>query len=547
MVGSGPPFHKTRMKDLKRESLASTLLGDFSKKLVTNTFFNLLGRSWSFLVSLLLTPYILSHLNVGDFGAWVLFAIFTYSFNLLDLGLGSSFVKYISAYHTYDDYDRVNKVIFSGLAFYSLFGVLLTIVGLFIGHPLLQLFRIANASEVYFLVLLTCAVTNIGAMFLSVFKGIQRMDTSNSIEIRMSVVNVLGTIIFLEAGLGMFGLALNSLINAILTLILTAFTLRRVVPRVSFGWNFDAALLREMFAYGAKISVSKIGGLICFQADKLIVSRVLGLAAVSFYEVSSRLTSFMRAVPLVMLSALIPATSELGARNDREKILRTYLLVSKYVAMVTVALVAFLVLEAGSVVRLWLGKTFDQSAFLIQILAIGYGVNVLGGPASQMGAGVGRPEFDMRSTILLSIVNPVASLLLVRKFGAPGAAAGTSLALIAAAIYLLVTFHRNYIETPVWAVLRDIHARPILSAILACFAVVGFHHIVPGVLALADIRYLIPIKLAADLAIFLPGYIVLLVAFRQVSVIDWNNFLWLIAFGLDFLRHPFRERVKIYR
>src|SRR5439155_15196001 len=128
------------------------------------------------------------------------------------------------------------------------------------------------------------------------------------------------------------------------------------------------------------------------------------------------------------------------------------------------------------------------------------------------------------STILLSVINPIASLLLVREFGAPGAAAGTSLALLAAAVYLLVTFHRNYMETLVWTVLRDIHVRPIVSATLACFAAVGFHHIVPGVLALADIRYLIPIKLAADLAIFLPGYIVLLVAFRQVSVIDWNNF-----------------------
>src|SRR5438093_6705918 len=145
------------------------------------------------------------------------------------------------------------------------------------------------------------------------------------------------------------------------------------------------------------------------------------------------------------------------------------------------------------------------------------------------------------------MIDPVARLLLVIEFGAPGAAAGTSLAWITAAVYLLVTFHRNYTGTPVWTVLRDIHVRPILSATIACFAVAGFHHIVPGVLTLTDIRYLIPIKLAADLGIFLPGYIVLLIAFRQVSVIDWNNFLWLIAFGLDFLRHPFRERVKIYR
>ena len=90
-----------------------TFLGDFSKKLVTNTFFNLVGRSWSFLVTLLLTPYILSRLDVGDFGVWILLGVFTSSFNLLDLGLGSSFVKYISAYHAHEDYDHINHVVFS--------------------------------------------------------------------------------------------------------------------------------------------------------------------------------------------------------------------------------------------------------------------------------------------------------------------------------------------------------------------------------------------------------------------------------------------------
>jgi O-antigen/teichoic acid export membrane protein len=358
---------------------------------------------------------------------------------------------------------------------------------------------------------------------------------------------VLGTVFFLEAGFGIFGLALNALVNACLMVCLTFATLKRVVPEVSIGWNFDNKLLREMFGYGFKISVSRIGNLICFQADKLIVSRVLGLAAVSFYEVSARLTSFMRAVPLVLLSALIPATSELGARQDREKILRTYIVVSKYIAMLTVAVVAFLVLDAGALVRLWLGKGFDRSALLIQILAIGYGANVLGGAASQIGAGIGRPEFDMHSTILLSITNPVLSFLLVRKFGAPGAAAGTSLALMMAATYLLVLFHRNYMGISLGTVLRGIYMRPILSGILASLTVVGYHRLVPGVVALSDVRYLIPIKLAADFAIFLPAYIVLLVALRQVSIIDWNNFQWLVAFGFEFLRHPLRERVKVYR
>src|ERR1700722_3076452 len=97
------------------ESAQVTFQGEFSKKLVTNTFFNALGRSWSFLVTLLLTPFIIRELNATDFGVWIILSIFTNSLNLLDLGLGSSFVKYISAYFVYEDYDSINQVLFSGL------------------------------------------------------------------------------------------------------------------------------------------------------------------------------------------------------------------------------------------------------------------------------------------------------------------------------------------------------------------------------------------------------------------------------------------------
>jgi hypothetical protein len=53
--------------------------------------------------------------------------------------------------------------------------------------------------------------------------------------------------------------------------------------------------------------------------------------------------------------------------------------------------------------------------------------------------------------------------------------------------------------------------------------------------------------LAADFAIFAPIYVAVLVALRQVTAIDWRNFLSLMSFGFEFLRHPVRERVKIYR
>jgi hypothetical protein len=139
------------------------------------------------------------------------------------------------------------------------------------------------------------------------------------------------------------------------------------------------------------------------------------------------------------------------------------------------------------------------------------------------------------------------SILLVRQFGAAGAAAGTSLAFVVATSYLLVTFHRKYAGTLVRTILQDVYLRPIAAGVFAALAVLSFHTFAPQLVRWETNRYLVPIKLAADFGIFAPVYIVLLVTFRQVTAIDWNNFVGLISFSSEFLRHPFRERVKIYR
>ena len=528
-----------------------TFLGHFSKKLITNTLFNFVGRCWSFVLTLLLTPYILLHLNVHEFGAWVLMSMFISAFNpgqvpLFDLG--GVFMKYISEFYTYEDFESIKRVLVCGLYFYSLFGVALISAGLLLQGPLFHLFHISDgAFRAFVLVLVASAISNLSAMLLSVFKGIQRMDKSNSLEISLSIVNAAGTVYFLATGWGLLGLATNALLNASFAVIITYWAVLRTVPKFGLRTTFEPKLLRDMLAYGAKMQVSSIGGLVCFQLPKLIISRFLGTDTVSFYVVSSRLTLFMRAVPLVMISALIPATSELRARQDRSRILQTYLMASKYVAVLTVAMAGFLIVEARSVLMLWLGSGFESAAVLVQILAIGYGANILGGPASQTGAGIGRPEFDMRSTVLLTVLTPVLGIMLVQKFGAAGAAAGTAIAFLIATGYLLLAFHRNYVEDSVRTVLSSIYVRPLTAGTLAAVSVKVLHGLVPQIAAWESIRHLIPLKMLFDFAIFAPTYLLILVILRQITAIDWNNFLSLLAFGSELLRHPYRERVKIYR
>src|SRR5262249_36081376 len=156
-------------------------------------------------------------------------------------------------------------------SFYVGFGTLLVLSGLLLQQPLFRLLHLSDAAASGFLfVLFASAISNIAAMFLSVFKGIQRMDKSNSLEVTLSVVNAAGTVCFLEAGWGVLGLSVNALLNSCFAVLLTGWTVHRVIPKIRLTTRFDGRLLRDMLAYGLKMQISSIGGLVCFQVPKLI-------------------------------------------------------------------------------------------------------------------------------------------------------------------------------------------------------------------------------------------------------------------------------------
>ncbi len=202
-----------------RDQGSITFLGAFSRKLIINTVFNFLGRFWSFAATILLTPFIWNHLTPGEFGVWVLLsAIFLESYTLLDLGFGAAFVKYISAFHAHEDYDRINKALFSGLVFYLLLGALIIGVGVAVRGLVFTFFNISSFETAYLLALIACAVGNLGVMFLSVFRGMQRMDKSNAIEIGVSILNAIGIVVVLSSGWGLSGLAVNALVSAAILL-----------------------------------------------------------------------------------------------------------------------------------------------------------------------------------------------------------------------------------------------------------------------------------------------------------------------------------------
>src|SRR4030042_1346744 len=89
----------------------------YRDKLVKNSLFITLSRIIFIVCNLVLTPLIIRYIGLEKFGIWTLFSAMTSYFLLMDMGIGSSFVKYLAEYYAKKDIDKLNAVANTGFVF----------------------------------------------------------------------------------------------------------------------------------------------------------------------------------------------------------------------------------------------------------------------------------------------------------------------------------------------------------------------------------------------------------------------------------------------
>jgi O-antigen/teichoic acid export membrane protein len=181
---------------------------------------------------------------------------------------------------------------------------------------------------------------------------------------------------------------------------------------------------------------------VTFQSDRIIVSNFVGLSYVMYADVGGKLLSKIRALPLIMMSSLIPAVSQLGALNQTQRIRLAFDRSTKYLACCAIPLFVFVAAFAHLIMRIWMGNSFSMASFTLQILGLGYLLNVLTGTMSFVLLGMGNATTQMKVTIVQTVMNIAFSIAFVLSFGYYGVMIGTSLSLAISSAYFAIAFNK---------------------------------------------------------------------------------------------------------
>lgn len=502
------------------------LYPSISEKIIRNTIFNTIGRFWGILVALILIPYIIHHIGVERYGIWAIVGVITGYFGLLDFGVGTSFVKYISEYYTKEDFKSLNQVVNTGFVFYSLFGGAIIVLGFLLVGLLLKFFNIPNkfydeALFVFILGIIIFAVSNAVSAFGAIQGGLQRMDISNKVAIAVSIPMVIGTIYFLESGYGLSGLMVNNAIILVISSVVNVAIAFRILPELKFNpFSFNKKMFKKLFSFGIKVQVARVEDVFTFQTDKLLISHFLGIGLVTYYQLGGTIINKVRGLPLLLISAIVPAASELDAKEDKKKICDLYSRGTKYLAVAGIPLLAFVFLTAPLIMLIWMGEGYEKSVLVIQILAPCYLINFLTGMGTSIALGIGKPEFHMKAGAFQLILNIILSIILVIVIGFVGVVIATLVSLSLSSIWFMEMFHKH-LRYSLLDFARKTFIFPLIISLFAGSIILSFNYAI-NLINLPSSRLLSLGILTTEAIIFITVYILAILKTNYLDNYDKN-------------------------
>ena len=447
-----------------------------SKKIIRNTVFNSAGLFWSYLLSFALTPYIIHKIGIERFGIWAIANTAINFFIYFDLGIGSSFVKHIAEYNTKKDYKMINKVINTGLVFSLLFCIAIFIIFLLLKNLIIGLLKFSpeiyeDVLFTFFGILIVFIINYAFTVFKSTLYGLQRIDITNVVFVIVSIPGTIGLILFLSHGYGLKGYVYNSILVALVTVISYAICAYRILPQMVISLKYcNIKMFKKLWNFGFKVQIAGFSEFINASLDKLLLGYFLNVRMVAFYELGSKIALTAGNLPSVLLPAVEPASSELDAAKDTRALNNLYTRGTKYIVFLTFPLSLFVITNASLIMHFWMGGPgYEKSALAIQILTIGYSFVLVNGIGRLIARGMGVPQFEMVSALIILGLNISLSIILIILFGFIGALIGTSVSAIVGSLFFMIRFHKH-IKRTIISFLKGVYLKPVFACIFALFA-----------------------------------------------------------------------------
>ncbi len=405
-----------------------------TRRILRNTAANGSVQLATMVSTFVLLPLLIRSFGPSQFGVMILAASLAGYAVLLDLGVGATLVRMVAERTALTDDAGVANAIFSAASIYASVGLLVALAMVALALLGGAIFSV-NASELELLrtLLLIGAIQQLWywptVAARDALSGLQRYDLVSTVALGVVCADVAGSIYVIVTGAGPVTLVLIRFASLVVASLVNICLLWRLLPSAARRIHASMADARAILRSGSSVFVLQIAQVMSRQqTDKLVLGIFVGPAAVTLYEIASKLNSLVTTLASLAVSATLPVAAQLHAAERHETIRALFLRGTKLIATMASPLTAVLIAIAAPFIAVWMGPGYGGAVPVAQVLLLSQAFLPLYQLGDQIMIGKDRFSAWVPGGLTLAVLNVALSVLLVQSFGLIGVAVGTLVA-----------------------------------------------------------------------------------------------------------------------
>ncbi len=407
-----------------------------------NTLFNFIASASDMVINFGIGILLARFLGPEDYGVYS-FLMWFISFVQLfvNLGLGNMVIRYVAEAIGRQDIGTAVSLV--GLASWIRVAASIVIIIILVVFAQFWAELFSNPGiESLFIVLSLGILPNVLNFLLSsIFAGFQKYEYGAYMMLATNPLRALGIVIVCILGLGVQEILYVSIFSWVVGLFFGLFLLRRLIPLKGL-LNVPRLTPESKRALKYSLIMTGIFFVGYFQvqrAEMFFLGIYQSSEVVGFYSIAFLLAQNSIGLVLQVFSGvLVPAISEQFARGDIDRIRAIYLNSARYLMMFGFPLAIGGIALSAPIIQVFYGAEYTPAVLMLQILLFPFALLAISNAATGVLYGMDKPSSVLTTGVLLVIISIGLDLWLIPKYGAIGAAVGSSIPRIISAVLYII-------------------------------------------------------------------------------------------------------------
>jgi len=395
---------------------------------IKNASYNLIGYVWPMLFALFITPIVVFKLGVRDYGIYIFINTLLSLMGLLDLGIATSTLKHITEYSATEQKDKLKNFIYTMNSLFLIIGLVGLFIFVVIGITQNLSFpgKLATTYNPFWLFLIAgniFLISAVSSIFSSILSANQRYDISNKLNIIFITATSLGTLALVSFGYKLIPIFLFQMVITLISTLAFYFKTRKLYNFNIMKYFWNKIEIIKSYKFGFSVILTNLAGSSLTYLDRLIIPIFVGPSMLTYYSLPGNITFKIPGISNTLSTMVFPLTVSLNSTENKDRLNKLYIRSFRLLAILAGAISIIIICYSDVLLKYWLNDDFrEKSQIVLIILSITSFLLALQGPLTNFLIALGKMKFVSISSIIMAVINGLALLILLPKYGINGAA-----------------------------------------------------------------------------------------------------------------------------